>query len=140
MGSAMGPQQSMANHRATALRTMQGSPPFPRAFPIIPHSTNRSPWPWTGEKTSSLQSLLKHCRALTQCHKHYYFSLCSVTVELSGPTAHECHRSVHTKQKEPKTAAQEATTKSKLKVSQHKMSQITALRTITSVVPQGCRL
>lgn len=121
MGSAMGSEQSMGNHRATALRT-DCRVHFLRPFQSLLIGQTEVLGHGLGRRPAHCQSLFKHCRALTQCHNHYYFSLCSVTVELFGHTAHECHRSVHTKQKEPKTAVQGVTTKSKLKVTQHKIS------------------
>lgn len=131
----------MGSHRATAqstdckvhlhfLRPFQS--PLIGQIEVIGHGLERRP--------GHCQSLFKHWKALIQSHNRYYFSLSSVTVELFGPTAYECHKSVHTKQQEPITAAQVATTKSKLKMPQHKISQIIALRIITSIVPQGCRL
>lgn len=96
----------MGSHRATAqstdckvhlhfLRPFQS--PLIGQIEVIGHGLERRP--------GHCQSLFKHWKALIQSHNHYYFSLSSVTVELFGPTAYECHRSVHTKQQEPITAA-----------------------------------
>lgn len=80
-GMDLNSQQSMGNHRATALRTdckvhLHFLRPFQSfligQIEVLGHGLGRRP--------GHCQSLFKHWRALIQSHNHYYFSLCSLRV------------------------------------------------------------